>query len=706
MESYSLSDTKICGYFRAAVHFVFTKGSKLRPTENEVAKKIPTIEGFNDMKLFFGDYFNANKLEWTKFTKNMSRFVAKDKKWGKDNHKSYMEFYLHFAPLNWEKLNTEEKSKHTVICKECADNLLTKNKVGKGKQPTAPVTKKKIPQKELKSKCMDITNDLEKSFEDEFGASFIDTYKKCNKLEKKMSPEEKRQMKLSVARQTVKNIQSHLNNTNVDRLFGGKQSKQTWDFNRKASGFQTVDDARKRKIENDAKIALNKKKPKKHHSPFENLVIRTDELITLASQWSDDEVVNFQKIGRSFVQNKSGKIPGNCGQIVKNYLIYLEKEHEHNFNWKLKGKSRDIIRRQKLRCMGDKISVAVDKNSKLTQEDLNEEVRNGNVDVGVPIDLMKTYQKLKISKDNKKKEIQKYLVQGRKHPLIKLRIKLYHKHKKYMRLNLDSYFDEIDFDEIKSRLEFINEYDINDTIDVMKEKLKKFERKRSFKLWHDGSTIANHGHVLFCVSVLYDPAVFYTKAEYKLREGIDVNIQAKIEKPELYMIGRCQNNDDQLGFITSRTECLKDMSIKVISDKNIEISDVLRFFVGDGSAAAMESGNQKGGYFFCPHCTVHKNLTSDITYCFNQEIKSVDGTRKLVIKGHFGELNSINKEAKPFPNLNGKDLRIEITSRGESIPITLKNTKKDLKPILTSLLKGVQRVPIILYNNPKIDLKY
>ena len=46
----------------------------------------------------------------------------------------------------------------------------------------------------------------------------------------------------------------------------------------------------------------------------------------------------------------------------------------------------------------------------------------------------------------------------------------------------------------------------------------------------------------------------------------------------------------------------------------------------------------------------------------------MDGTRKLVIKGHFGELNSINKEAKPFSNLNGKDLRIEITSRGESIP--------------------------------------
>ena len=35
----SFSDSKICGYLLGAIHLVFTKGSKLKPTENEVVKK-------------------------------------------------------------------------------------------------------------------------------------------------------------------------------------------------------------------------------------------------------------------------------------------------------------------------------------------------------------------------------------------------------------------------------------------------------------------------------------------------------------------------------------------------------------------------------------------------------------------------------------------------------------------------------------------
>ena len=36
----------------------------------------------------------------------------------------------------------------------------------------------------------------------------------------------------------------------------------------------------------------------------------------------------------------------------------------------------------------------------------------------------------------------------------------------------------------------------------------------------------------------------------------------------------------------------------------------------------------------------------------------------------------------------------------------LKATKKDILPIVKKELKGSQRVPILLFNNPKIDMKY
>ena len=37
-----------------------------------------------------------------------------------------------------------------------------------------------------------------------------------------------------------------------------------------------------------------------------------------------------------------------------------------------------------------------------------------------------------------------------------------------------------------------------------------------------------------------------------------MNVQSFIETPEeLYLLGRCRSNDEQLGYVEIRTECLK-----------------------------------------------------------------------------------------------------------------------------------------------------
>ena len=45
----------------------------------------------------------------------------------------------------------------------------------------------------------------------------------------------------------------------------------------------------------------------------------------------------------------------------------------------------------------------------------------------------------------------------------------------------------------------------------------------------------NHGHILFNVHVMYDPAVIYTSEEYKKLIGYDVNVQREVEAPALYI---------------------------------------------------------------------------------------------------------------------------------------------------------------------------
>ena len=45
---------------------------------------------------------------------------------------------------------------------------------------------------------------------------------------------------------------------------------------------------------------------------------------------------------------------------------------------------------------------------------------------------------------------------------------------------------------------------------------------------------------------LYDLAVFLSDDECKEKYNVEVNVQSEVEKPELYMLARCQSNDNQL----------------------------------------------------------------------------------------------------------------------------------------------------------------
>jgi ferredoxin-fold anticodon binding domain-containing protein len=46
----------------------------------------------------------------------------------------------------------------------------------------------------------------------------------------------------------------------------------------------------------------------------------------------------------------------------------------------------------------------------------------------------------------------------------------------------------------------------SDDKEVIKAKLKEISHTQHLKIWHDLSTLANHGHLIFMVACLYDPA--------------------------------------------------------------------------------------------------------------------------------------------------------------------------------------------------------
>lgn len=63
-------------------------------------------------------------------------------------------------------------------------------------------------------------------------------------------------------------------------------------------------------------------------------------------------------------------------------------------------------------------------------------------------------------------------------------------------------------------LKNINECKEGESEGELRARLKKIKWTRHVKIWHDLSTIANYGHLVFMVSCLYDPAMHYTNDEY------------------------------------------------------------------------------------------------------------------------------------------------------------------------------------------------
>ena len=78
-----------------------------------------------------------------------------------------------------------------------------------------------------------------------------------------------------------------------------------------------------------------------------------------------------------------------------------------------------------------------------------------------------------------------------------------------------------------------------DTPVQRRECLIKFDRRRHLMIWGDGSTILNHGHLLYHGQCVYDPAFYYSSAEMKARGFDDMDVPALVEKPNLYILGRC-----------------------------------------------------------------------------------------------------------------------------------------------------------------------
>ena len=144
---------------------------------------------------------------------------------------------------------------------------------------------------------------------------------------------------------------------------------------------------------------------------------------------------------------------------------------------------------------------------------------------------------------------------GRKINLLSIRNDTYHQQKNHMRLRPDIHFDTLSREEVIHQLKTINEFnslDCDADTQVLTQRLKMYERTLHLIFWHDGSSISSHSRILIMVSCLYDTAVFVTDEDYFKSEGSLINIQARIEKPFLYLMAHSPSTDQQLLYSDER----------------------------------------------------------------------------------------------------------------------------------------------------------
>ena len=79
----------------------------------------------------------------------------------------------------------------------------------------------------------------------------------------------------------------------------------------------------------------------------------------------------------------------------------------------------------------------------------------------------------------------------------------------------DDFYNKTPQTKITEELQHIDEFSpsMNDLLS------SKHHHTCHLALWHDGSTLSNHSHLLMMVNILYDSAIFYTPEEYKQKTG-------------------------------------------------------------------------------------------------------------------------------------------------------------------------------------------
>ena len=403
-----------------------------------------------------------------------------------------------------------------------------------------------------------------------------------------------------------------------------------------------------------------------------------------ASAWADDQKVNWSDVGSRY-----GLTQAKRGQLIKEYLA------EQSISTAMhEERSTRVPRRAKTKLPGGDISYPSPACTNVQKQIVKEKIAKGDIEVGKEI-VKTSYTSYKTNKEN---EIEKTVkeISARKIPLKQIRQRLLEKHKQkgLIRDYSNDYLESLSDKEVKQKLQKLHEYHCTRSSEEHLARLKEVTRTRNFKIWHDHSEISGHSHFLVLVSVVYDPAFFYTNGELKSK-GLNIDIQTFVEEPQVHILARSSSSvEDQQMFSECRRECTDQLQETLKTSRGTVITDVIRIFHGDGPAQRFEAGNKIGGNYACVGCDAKASTFDDPVLTHHANHPTLSDRQNFILQGILWKSKPLN----PFHGLKVAELRSELSACG----IDTKGKKcPEMEKQLTELQKGNANFPALLQPSPQ-----
>ncbi|KXJ09520.1 hypothetical protein AC249_AIPGENE11011 [Exaiptasia diaphana] len=174
----------------------------------------------------------------------------------------------------------------------------------------------------------------------------------------------------------------------------------------------------------------------------------------------------------------------------------------------------------------------------------------------------------------------------------------------------------------------------------------------------------------------------------------DVDVQATIEEPQFYILGNSRSTvEDQMKFVPTRQEDLRQLSTKITTELGVQIDDKMRFMNGDNPAIQMEDGTQHGGNYACVGCDGNIQSSYDLEYILQRKYLSLQEKRDHILKGTEGRKQSLH----PYKDLKKAEIVRDLRAR--RCNINGEEKKEALQQKLTEILGGTTRLPALLHRD-------